>query len=194
MQGVPRVPKVRWGAESAMGCRECDGVPRVRWSAARARVLRVGSADAPQTRMAGVRRVEDFVAWQLCMELDDVVFEITATGAVARDFDFCNQIRESAGGPAANIAEGYRRFGPKEFAKYLRIALGSLSETATHLERGRRKKYFTDEDFARALSLCRRAGYMTNRLLQSKLRQIAAMEAEKRQNAASRRRRRRPHP
>lgn len=33
----------------------------------------------------------------------------------------------------ANIAEGFCRFYPKEFARFLRIARGSLAETAEHL-------------------------------------------------------------
>ena len=93
---------------------------------------------------------------------------------VAKDFDFCNQIRRSAGAAAPNIAEGFGRFTPREFARYLRIALSSLAETATHLERGRRRKYFSEEEQERAESLCRRARFMTKRLLQSKLRQIEA--------------------
>ena len=143
-----------------------------------------------QTRlcMAGVRRVEDFVAWQLCMELDDLVFELTSTGEVAKDFEFRRQIRKSAGGAAPNVAEGYKRFKPREFAHYLRIALASLAETFTHLERGRRRNYFTPEGLARASSLCRRATYMTNRLLQSKLRQIKAEEEERERNRKRRRR------
>ena len=74
------------------------------------------------------------MAWQLCMEFEDFVVAITANGRVAKDFDFCNQIRRSAGAAAPNIAEGFGRFTPREFARYLRIALSSLAETATHLE------------------------------------------------------------
>ena len=62
----------------------------------------------------------------------------------------------------------------KEFVRYLRIALSSIVETETHLERGRRRKYFSDGDHLKAVTLSRRARFMTTRLLQAKLRQIEA--------------------
>ena len=43
------------------------------------------------------------------------------------------QARESAASVAANIAEGTRRPTQKQFANFLAIALGSLSETHNHL-------------------------------------------------------------
>ena len=159
------------GAEEVReGAGECEGCGRVRG----VRGCETWRGSCSTRRMPGVRRAEDFVAWQLCMELEDFVVAITANGRVAKDFDFCNQIRRSAGAAAPNIAEGFGRFTPREFARYLRIALSSLAETATHLERGRRRNYFSEEEQERAESLCRRARFMTKRLLQSKLRQIEA--------------------
>ena len=121
------------------------------------------------------------------MELEDLVFAITATGAVSGNFDFCDQIRRSSGAPAPHIAEGFGRFTPREFARYLRMALSSLQETQTHLERGRRRNYFTSDDHQKAMTLCGRAHYITNRLLQSKLRQIAAEKADKEEKKQRRR-------
>ena len=113
------------------------------------------------------------------MELDDYIGEITATGNVARDFKFCDQIRASAGGPAPHIAEGFGRFTPREFVRYLRIAISSLQETQTHLERGLHKKYFDQDVYVAASRLCGRALNITTRLLASKLRQIADDEQKK---------------
>ena len=42
-------------------------------------------------------------------------------------------MRESAASVAANIAEGTRRPTQRQFASFLGIALGSLSETHNHL-------------------------------------------------------------
>ena len=166
--------RVRRGAGG--GAEGCGGVRRSAEGARSAEGcgVRAWRGSCSTRRMPGVRRAEDFVAWQLCMELEDFVVAITANGRVAKDFDFCNQIRRSAGAAAPNIAEGFGRFTPREFARYLRIALSSLAETATHLERGRRRNYFSEEEQERAESLCRRARFMTKRLLQSKLRQIEA--------------------
>ena len=113
------------------------------------------------------------------MELDDYIGEITATDNVARDFKFCDQIKASAGGPAPNIAEGFGRFTPREFARYLRIAVASLHETQTHLDRGLNKKYFDPDVYFAASRLCGRALDITRRLLASKLRQIAEEEQKR---------------
>ena len=135
-----------------------------------------------------VRRPEDLLAWQLCMELGVFVADIVSKGPVSKDFKYCNQIRESSSAPAPHIAEGFGRWGPKEFAQYLRMAISSLLETQTHLEYGLRRKYFTVKVHSDAVTLCGRALRVTRALLQSKLRQIAREEAQKRKAKETKRR------
>ena len=60
---------------------------------------------------------------------------------VARDFDFCRQIRKSSSSAPANMSEGFGRFWPGEFAHKLRIAMGELHETQDHLEDGGYPKF-----------------------------------------------------
>ena len=122
------------------------------------------------------RRPEDLLAWQLCMELGDHIADIVSKGPVSRNFKFCDQIRESSAAPAPHIAEGFGRWGAKEFARYLRMAISSLLETQTHLEYGRRRKYFTPEVHSNAMTLSGRALRITTNLLNSKLRQVAEEE------------------
>lgn len=81
----------------------------------------------------GVRRFEDLVCWQLAQELSREVFAATASGPAATDFRFRDQIRDSAASAARNIAEGFGRFSPADFARFLRYAKGSLAETRHHL-------------------------------------------------------------
>lgn len=137
--------------------------------------------------MAGVRRHQDLVAWQLCTELDARIFEATANGPGAKDFEWLDQIRASSGSAAPNIAEGFGRFGPREFARYLRIALASLKETSTHLVIGKGRGYLADPAHAQLAALCGAATDITTRLLNAKLRQIAREDAER-----ARKRRRKP--
>ena len=139
----------------------------------------------PKTVGAG-RSPENLVAWQLCEELADLVVAITATGPVSKDFNFCDQIRRSSGGPGPNIAEGFGRFTPREFAHYLRIAVSSLMETRTFLLRGRRLGYWKPDVAAGALSLCDRALDITRKLLASKLRQIDEKQSRQRPPRARR--------
>jgi four helix bundle protein len=60
------------------------------------------------------------------------VYAIAARPKIARDFEFCKQIRESARSAPRNIAEGFGRYRPAEFARFLDIARGSLQETHNH--------------------------------------------------------------
>ena len=136
--------------------------------------------------MGIVRSPQDLVAWQLCEELGDLVVAIIAKGPAARDFEFCDQIRRSATRPGPNIAEGFGRKSPKEFARFLGIALASLLETRTHLGRGGRQNYWSAETLRQALSLCDRALDITRKLLASKERQIAEQEAKRPQRRGSR--------
>jgi four helix bundle protein len=149
-----------------------------------------GTVRASSVCMSTVRSPQDLIAWQLCEELADLVVEITATGPAARDRDFCDQVRRSSRGPGPNIAEGFGRQTPREFARYLRTAVGSLLETSTWLQRGDRQRYWKPETYARVKSLCDRALDITRKLLASKLRQIKQqeqMEAARRQRSGTKR-------
>lgn len=129
--------------------------------------------------MPPLRSHTHIVAWQLCEELADLVIEITATGPVTKDFELCDQVRRSSGAAGPQIAEGFGRFGPREFARYLTMAVSSLLETDTWLQRGKRNGYWTPETYKRAKSLCDRALDITRKLLASKQRQIQEQEQTK---------------
>jgi four helix bundle protein len=130
--------------------------------------------------MAGVRTHTELLAWQLCEELADLIIAITRSGPVNRDLYLCNQIRESSGATGPQIAEGFGRKTPREFAHYLRMAIGSLRETDTWLSRGRRNGYWSEATFRRAKTLCDRALDTTCKLLASKERQIARQDHPRR--------------
>jgi len=107
--------------------------------------------------VAGVSRYEDLVVWQLANELQRAVFELTATGPASRDFKFRDQVRDSAASVTRNIAEGFGRFGDAEFAWFLRVARGSLTETHNSLRDGHDRGYFTVTDTAGLQRLAIRA-------------------------------------
>ena len=100
---------------------------------------------------------EDLDAWKLSEELKDRVFEIIVRPATARDRDFCDDLRRSARSAPANLAEGFYRFRPRDNARFVRIALGSLGETMNHLGHARKQKYITADEYAVLCRLNRRA-------------------------------------
>ena len=113
----------------------------------------------------GVRRFEDLVAWQLAVELRDRVFAITAIEPAATDSGFCNQIQGSTRSVPANIAEGFGRYYPREFVRFLRIAVASLQETKNHLHEARMRGYVDAERHEELVRLCLRGVKATNRLI-----------------------------
>jgi four helix bundle protein len=99
----------------------------------------------------------DLVAWQLADELRRFVLAITAAPHVARDFKYCNQCKDAARSVASNIAEGFGRFRHREFAQFLRIAIGSLSEVSDLLIDGHERGYVNEIQLAQGRRLVVRA-------------------------------------
>jgi four helix bundle protein len=133
--------------------------------------------------MAGVKRFEDLVCWQLATELEDLVPALLANPKAAADREFCDQIRRATAKIAPQIAEGFARFKPGETAYYLRIAKGSLAEVQTHLSKARRRGYFPDEQQARAEELARRTVGATTAFLKDRIK--AARQPQKQRPARS---------
>ena len=115
--------------------------------------------------MTGVRTFTELDCWKLANELKLGVYALIRNGDVSRDFEFRDQIRNAAASAPRNIAEGFGRYQPREIAQYLRIANGSLMETANHLSDGADRGYFSSADIAPLLALARRASAATTRWL-----------------------------
>jgi four helix bundle protein len=78
-----------------------------------------------------------------------------------------SQVRRVAAAIPANIAEGYGRDGPGEFAQFLRIAQGSLKELETHLILASRVGLTNEEETASILERCENVGKMLRSLIRS---------------------------
>jgi four helix bundle protein len=107
--------------------------------------------------MAGINSHEHLVAWQLADDLETWVFEFTARPEVVRHGDFCDDIRRSARSAPANLAEGFYRFRPRDNARFVRIAIGSLGETLNHLHYARNHSLIEEAEFRRVWSQASRA-------------------------------------
>jgi four helix bundle protein len=82
-----------------------------------------------------------------------------------QDRKLCDQIRESARSAPCNLAEGFGRFKPREFAHFARIARASLVETLNHLEEALEHGYVKPEEAESLSRLTKRALKATTRLL-----------------------------
>ena len=99
--------------------------------------------------VAGVKRFEDLIAYQRTVELRDLLYDMTAGPRLSTDARFRDQVRDSASSAPRNIAEGFSRYSPREFARFTTIARGSIAETQNHLKHGLRQGYFAPPDYDR---------------------------------------------
>ena len=97
--------------------------------------------------VAGVRALEELVVWQLAVRLRDGVYEATPIGRFADDHALRRQMRTASASPARNIAEGFGRHSPLDFARFLTIARASLLELQTHLKHARTAGYLTQDEY-----------------------------------------------
>jgi len=96
--------------------------------------------------MEKVKSHKDLKVWQESMTLVVAVYKATEDFPKHEIYGLTSQIRRAAVSIPSNIAEGAGRKGKKEFARFLYIALGSLSEVETQLEIAYRLKYLNEAE------------------------------------------------
>jgi four helix bundle protein len=107
--------------------------------------------------MAGARHFRELACWQLAIELKRAIYRFADQPDVKRDFKFCDQIRDAAASAPRNIAEGFGRRSHADFARFLDVARGSLSETQNHLHDAVDRGYLDAAEWARLTALAARA-------------------------------------
>jgi len=116
----------------------------------------------PVVHMA--KRFQEIVAWQLADELRRQVVSATATAAFYGELRLRAQLRSAANSASANIAEGFKRFNPREFAQFLKYSRGSLAELGVHLTDARDRQLITAVQHASLSHLAARAAIACARL------------------------------
>jgi four helix bundle protein len=83
--------------------------------------------------MATIERFEDIQAWQKARELVHEIYQTCTAGRLSKDFGLRDQLCRAAVSTMSNIAEGFARNSDKDFAHFLDIARGSISEVQSLL-------------------------------------------------------------
>ena len=83
--------------------------------------------------MGSITKFEDLIAWQEARKLAAKIHKVIREGSFARDFSFRDQLWRACLSVPSNIAEGFERFRPREFAHYLSIAKASCGEVRSDL-------------------------------------------------------------
>lgn len=111
----------------------------------------------------GARTYRELQCWQLANQLKQRVYAIIAVAPAKLDFRFCSQLRDAARGGPRTIAEGFGRFRPADFARYLEFARASLMETQNHLGDALDCGYIVQSEHDELFALADRAiGAVTN--------------------------------
>jgi four helix bundle protein len=111
--------------------------------------------------MPTFRKIEDIQAWQKARQATRMIYELTANGMFAKDFGLRNQIQRASVSIMANIAEGFGRRSDKEFANFLNMAHGSISETQSHSYVALDLSYIDHQSFTKLYELLDEVSRMT---------------------------------
>ena len=90
---------------------------------------------------------KDLDVWRKSVSLVTSIYEVTKTFPNDEIYGLTNQTRRSSVSIPSNIAEGSARQGDKEFAHFLYISLGSLSELETQLIIASSLNYLSLKDY-----------------------------------------------
>jgi len=107
--------------------------------------------------MAGLKRPEDFDVWKLAWALKRQVFAFTATPPATGDRRYCDDIRRAARAGPDLVAEGYYRFNPREFHRFLNDSKASIGEVRNQLLHAKDERLMSDQEFLDMMSLADRA-------------------------------------
>ncbi len=118
-----------------------------------------------------VGHYRELIAWQLADQFKiEVIRLVESSPAVSRSYKYRDQLLSAATSVAANLVEGFLRFSPGEFRKFIDYAVASLSEAEIRLKDGIALRYFNEAECELALQLARRCLTASIRLKQSPVR------------------------
>jgi four helix bundle protein len=126
------------------------------------------------------RDFRELVCWQLSYELKCEVLALSENGPASKDFKYRDQIKDSASSAPSNITEGFGRFRPGDFARYLEIARASLIETRNHLVDGHDRGYLANPLYSRLQNLARAASNAATKLMLTKKREAERLKRRRR--------------
>lgn len=103
--------------------------------------------------MGTIKTFRDLDIWKKGIELVKEVYEMAEKFPDSELYGLISQVKRSAVSIPSNVAEGFRRRHPKEFKRFLNIALGSLAELETQIVIAGELNYLEQEKENRMLEL-----------------------------------------
>jgi four helix bundle protein len=94
--------------------------------------------------LGAIRDYRDLAIWQRAMDLAQRTYDLSASFPASEQYGLTSQLRRSAVSVPSNIAEGHGRESDGDFARFLRIARGSLAEMQTQILLAERLDYCSE--------------------------------------------------
>ena len=88
----------------------------------------------------------DLQVWQESMKIVTSIYQLTKKMPVEERFSLTDQMRRAAVSIPSNIAEGHARRTKTDFARFLRMSLGSCTELETQLIISHNLEYVSKDD------------------------------------------------
>lgn len=111
--------------------------------------------------MTAIVRFEDIQAWQKARQLVRQVYVVTENGQFGKDYSLRDQLRRASVSVMSNIAEGFARRTPRDFANFLGMARSSTAEVQSQLYVALDLGYLSAERFRELYGLAEEISRMT---------------------------------
>lgn len=92
-----------------------------------------------------IKTYRELIVWQKSMRLVSAIYKITKNFPKNEEFSLSSQLRRAVISMPSNIAEGFGRKTPKEFSRFLYIAIGSLFEVQTQIDISLDQEYIIND-------------------------------------------------
>ena len=99
-------------------------------------------------------KFEKLLIWQKAMDFGEEVYLLTETFPKKEMYNLSSQILRASDSIALNISEGSIEQSTSEFKRFLGYSIRSIAEVVTCLYKAKRRKYLSEEQFAKMYKDC----------------------------------------
>lgn len=115
----------------------------------------------------GIQSYKDLDAWKLSIRMTRFVYRASEKFPADERFGLTSQIRRASVSVASNIAEGWGRGSTSDYARFLRMARGSLYEVETQCVIARELGFMSEEIYEATDEVVSECGRVLGGLLRS---------------------------
>jgi four helix bundle protein len=101
-----------------------------------------------------MQRFTDLEVWKLGHQLTLAVYQLTRKFPKEERYGLTSQLRRASSSVPINIAEGSKRIGNRDYARFLNVSEGSLVETEYELMLARDLGYASSVEIDPVLTTC----------------------------------------